>query len=117
MRFLLIAIASLAVLTPINAQAQAVTKFDGTYAGVSETVSGTKDCNATRAVPMPLVITNGIAKFGVTHEGQVNAQGDMQMTDRAAQVLTGKIDSTGRAIGHQASTGGHCQHEYIWKKQ
>jgi hypothetical protein len=57
-----LAVSAMALAAPINALAQAVTSFDGTYAGVSLTTSGNgHSCAAASPVPGPLTISDGNA--------------------------------------------------------
>jgi hypothetical protein len=55
---------SLSIVVPSIVGAQSDIAFDGTYAGVSNTATGTSSaCNAFNPKPGPLTIENGIARF------------------------------------------------------
>jgi hypothetical protein len=94
------------------AAAQAVTAFDGTYAGVSRDVgSSGPNCGVFAATLRPLTIRNGVAEFdaglqGATvFKGNVSAQGDLTMRDNLSDQIIAKIDQTGKATGSVALGG------------
>ena len=61
-----------------GAQAQAVTKFDGTYNGVSNTASGGgRSCAPAIPVPRPLTIKGSGAQWAAGMTGDIAFRGDV----------------------------------------
>jgi hypothetical protein len=127
-------IASLALATPVAAQApgSTTTVFDGLYAGVSRentwiTRSGTMPMLASPAMPsndarcgqngvlFPLTITNGIVRSTPDYwEGTVSPQGIVVMRN-GTRMLTAQIDNQGIIRGQRS--GIDCATTWVWRKQ
>jgi hypothetical protein len=104
--------------------AQALTAFDGTYAGVSRNVSGSgPNCGAFAPELRPLTIHNGTAQFeaGLTgstvFQGNVSDQGEFSMKDNLTNTILGKIDQTGKATGSIHLGGENCVISAVWQKK
>jgi hypothetical protein len=112
--------AVMAIAAPISARAQAVARFDGTYAGVSLTTSGSgHSCEASSPVPAPLTISGGNAKTQqgqAVFQGTVSAQGALSLRSALGTVMTGKIDAGGTASAG-LNTGHDCTYSFTWKKR
>jgi len=111
---------------PSIVAAQSNTAFDGTYAGVSNTATGTgSGCNPLKPLPEPLTVRNSIARFTggafadgeVAFEGTVSPQGDLSMWDMFAHNINGKIEPTGKATGSVGVGDTGCVLTAVWQKQ
>jgi hypothetical protein len=113
-------VSAMALAMPISAQAQAVTSFDGTYAGVSLTTNGGNvACAAKAPVPAPMTISGGNAttKQGdITYQGAVNAQGTLQLHTPAGTLMYGKVEASGAASAG-VTVGHNCTFSFAWKKR
>jgi hypothetical protein len=115
-------IRALIILVPLTvtvpALAQNVTAFDGTYAGVSNTVDQF-DPTAGRCPPPTsprpgtLTVANGIAKTPAA-EGTVSAQGVLVLHDPNGAVRRGQIDAQGNATAKFIGTA--CVYTFVWRK-
>jgi hypothetical protein len=121
-----ICLVSLAMLPAAVAGAQAPSPFDGTYAGVANTATGgTTACTPFAAVPQPLTIRNGVARFTggfaghgeVPFEGSVSPQGELRLKDNLADLLLGRVDASGRATGSVNIGSVNCVLTAVWQKQ
>jgi hypothetical protein len=114
----LMVILTVAFAFPQIASAQAVTSFDGTYKGVSNTTNG-GHCVAAGAVPPPMTISNGEAQFvgglsgNITWRGTVTAQGYLTMRSNTGALESGKIAGGKVTIG---SSNGPCTITSVWQK-
>ncbi len=114
-------VSAMAIASPLNAFAQAVTIFDGTYAGVSLTTNGTTGmCTVKSPVPGMLTISGGNAKTqqgDEVYQGAVNAQGALQLHSARGTLMYGKVDATGAATAG-INIGMHgCTYNFAWKKK
>jgi hypothetical protein len=113
-------VAVVVIVAPVCAQAQAVASFDGTYAGVSLTASGSgHSCAAASPVPAPLTITGGNARTQqgqALFQGAVSAQGGLTLHSALGTVMTGKVDAGGAASAG-LTTGHDCTYSFTWKKK
>ena len=127
-------IASLALATPVTAQApgSTTTVFDGTYAGVSRESTwiaryGTAPTSASPAtpgndakcgqngVPFPLTIMNGVVRSTPDYwEGTVTPQGSLVMRNGTRQ-LRAQIDNQGIIRGQRS--GIDCVTTWVWRRQ
>jgi hypothetical protein len=103
------------------AAAQSVTKYDGTYNGISNTATSGR-CIPPTSVPRPLTIQNGAAEFAygltgsVPFQGDVDAQGNLKMRNRGGGVVfVGTINASGKISG--GSSASLCTIMYVWQKQ
>ena len=120
----ILCVAAIAMTVSGAALAQAITAFDGTYAGVSRNVTGGgPNCGAFAPELRPLTISNGVAHFeaglkGATvFQGNVSAQGDLSMKDKLTNTILGKIDQTGKATGSIHLGGENCVISAVWQKK
>jgi hypothetical protein len=104
------------------ADAQAVTKFDGTYNGVSNTASGgNRSCVPAIPVPRALTIKNGAAQWATgttgdtTFQGNVTADGSFTARGSNGSIFTGRIDASGKVTGG-FNGGGGCTIMSVWQK-
>jgi hypothetical protein len=104
------------------AHAQAVTKFDGAYKGVSNTGSGGgSSCFPGLPVPRPLTIRNGAVQWvtgwtgGTTFQGTVTADGGLSARGSNAGTFFGKVDGSGKITGGISGTSG-CTITSVWQK-
>jgi hypothetical protein len=115
-----LAASAMAIAAPIGAEAQGVASFDGTYAGVSLTASGSGHSCAPRSpVPGPLTISGGNAKTAqgeATFQGSVSAQGGLSLHSALGTLMTGKVDASGAATAG-LTTGHDCTYSFTWKKR
>lgn len=107
----LVALSVLATITPAIAQ---TTAFDGTYAGVSNTVSGDSCPAKGVSVPPALTIRGGVAHFGTWRDGTVSAQGSFYVWDPQRGKIEAQIDNQGNARG--TNVGNACSAVVIWRK-
>jgi len=116
----------LATAGPSIVAAQSNTAFDGTYAGVSNSATGTSsDCNPLKSLPGPLTVRNSVARFtggafadgDVVFEGTVSPQGDLKMWDMFAHNINGKIEPSGKASGSVIVGDTGCVLTAVWQKQ
>jgi hypothetical protein len=111
----------MALVAPAGALAQAVTSFDGTYAGASLSASGaTAACSVKSPVPAPLIISGGNARTQqgeAAYQGSVNAQGVLQLHTPAGTLMYGKIDASGAATAGVTVGGHNCTYSFAWKKK
>jgi hypothetical protein len=94
-----LAAAAIMIATSGIAEAQAVTKYDGTYNGVSNTTNGGgRSCLPTIPVPRPLTIRNGTVQWGVRtpFQGDVTADGWVHARGSNGVTYVGKIDGSGK---------------------
>ena len=107
---------------PTAAAAQGTSTFDGTYRGVSVTVTKYGANNPyhegrcpppSRPRPATLRIANGAVRGG-PFEGTIAPDGALRMRTEPAFVVEGRIDGQGN-IRAQGS-GGHCVWNYVWQK-
>ena len=120
----ILCVAAVAMTVSTVAAAQAVTAFDGTYAGVSRDVgSSGPNCGTFAPELRPLTISNGVARFeaGLTgstvFQGNVSAQGELSMKDNLTNTILGKIDQTGKATGSIHLGGENCVISALWQKK
>ena len=118
----ILCVAAMAITVSGVAVAQAVTAFDGTYAGVSRNVgSSGPNCGTFAPELRPLTISNGVARAGLTgstvFQGNVSAQGDLSMKDNLTNTILGKIDQTGKATGSIHLGGENCVISAVWQKK
>lgn len=113
---------AMTIAQAVPALAQAVTTFDGTYNGVSESASGGgRGCVPPTPVPRTLTIKNGVVQWagGMTgdrpFQGSVNAQGGVTARSDTAIVFTGNIEN-GKLTGN-TNGGGSCTIALVWQKQ
>ena len=115
-----LAASAMAIAAPIGAQAQAVTSFDGSYAGVSLTASGSgHSCAAASPVPAPLTISGGNAttvQGQASFQGTVTAQGVLSMKTGMGSIMTGKVDAGGGASA-AVTTSHDCTYSFTWRKR
>jgi hypothetical protein len=107
---------------PRTVFAQSNTGFDGTYAGVSSTpTGGASDCNPFNSTPRPLTVRNGVAQYWGGSldllEGDVSPQGDFKIVDMFANIITGKIEPSGKAIGSASVGASGCAFTAVWQRQ
>lgn len=97
--------------------------YDGTYAGVALTSTGTAGnsdgigCVATAAAPAPLTIAKGHAqtKWGTgTLQGDVGSGGRLVMHSEAPGRFEGQIDASGTLVGYYQSA---CAFDLAWQRQ
>ena len=114
-----------ALALPQIGVAQGVTTFDGTYNGVSNTMSGGRMCTPPVPVPRPLTIRNGAVSWagGLTgntqFQGTVNAQGNISARSVSGQtgiVFSGTV-ANGRITGGGSVAGTSCSLMSVWQKQ
>jgi hypothetical protein len=117
---------SLTIGLPNIVVAQSNTAFDGIYAGVSNSATGTDSaCHPFSPTPRPLTVRNGKAQFtggsfasgDVVFEGSVSPDGDLRMGDMFAQNIIGKIDASGKATGSVNVGDTGCVLTAIWQRQ
>jgi hypothetical protein len=119
MRLVILATA-MAIALPVGAAlAQAVTTYDGTYKGVSLTMTGgNRECVAPGPVPGMLRITNGAVEFpgagGVTYQGTVTAQGTVSARSPKGGIFTGKVE--GGKVSGGTNYGANCTGNFVWQK-
>ena len=115
-----LAASAMAIAAPIGAQAQGVANFDGNYAGVSLTASGSGHSCAPRSpVPGPLTISASNAKTAqgeATFQGTVSAQGGLSLHSALGTLMTGKVDASGSATAG-VTLGQGCTYSFTWKKR
>jgi hypothetical protein len=115
-----LAVSAMTLATPVAAQAQAVTNFDGSYGGVSLTASGSgHSCAAASPVPGPLTISGGTAKTAqgqVVFQGTVNAQGGLTLHSTLGTLMIGRVDPSGNATAG-LTIGQGCTYSFAWKKR
>jgi len=110
-------ISAMAIALP--ASAQSVTKFDGTYAGVSGTsgeAGGTRCPNVP--APAPVTISNGaIQSTGAgAFQGTVGADGRVVLHHSPDNIrYDGQIDGTGTMTASGSSN--RCQYAFTWRKR
>jgi hypothetical protein len=109
------------IAVALPAMAQSVTAFDGTYAGVSQTANGVKNCVATTPVPRTLTIKNGAVQWaaGMTgdifYQGTVTGPANVNAKGSNGAVFFGKIEG-GKLTG-SSSSAGSCMLSWVWQKQ
>lgn len=104
--------------SPITAAAQGTNTFDGTYQGISVTVShysgAAGRCPAPpNPRPAPLRIANGAARAGA-FEGAVSPEGLIKLRTERAFVVEGRIDPQGNVQAQ--GSGSLCSWNYVWQK-
>ena len=107
---------------PTSVMAQSSTAFDGTYAGVSNTqTGGVSGCDPYNPTPRPLTVINGIAQYWGgsldLFQGDVSSQGDFKISDLAANIIIGKIDTNGKATGSGSFGHSGCAFTVVWQRQ
>ena len=118
----LLTIASLALATPVAAQApgQPTTAFEGRYVGVSAHVSKStahgRQCPREHT-PDSLTITNGAVHSQGRDRwaGGVNPQGGLVIRNRRSMRVDAQIDPQGTISGRY--NGPACTVDYVWRKQ
>jgi len=124
--FCISCVMSLTMAVPSIAVAQSNTAFDGTYAGVSNSATGTySSCHPFSPMPRPLTVRNGLAEFtggsfasgDVVFEGSVSPEGDLTMWDMFANNIIGKIDASGKATGSVRVGDTGCVLTAVWQRQ
>jgi hypothetical protein len=110
--------AATTLLLPIAAAAQGTNVFDGTYQGISVTVShysgAAGRCPAPpNPRPAPLTIANGAARAG-GFEGAVSPEGRIKLRSERAFVVEGRIDPQGNVQAQ--GSGNLCSWNYVWQK-
>ena len=100
--------------------AAAQTQFDGTYAGVSMTLSpgpGTRSCGQYNGAPT-LTISGGRgqANWGTTGmlTGTVSPQGAVMLRNDFGATLSAQIDARGTVRG---TIGANCRYDAVWQKR
>jgi hypothetical protein len=115
-----LAASAMAFAAPTGAHAQGVTSFDGSYAGVSLTASGSgHSCAASSPVPAPLTISGGNAtttQGQYSFQGTVNAQGVLSLKASSGGIMTGKVDAGGGASA-AITTSHDCTYSFTWHKR
>jgi hypothetical protein len=120
-RHILRALFVMAVAIPVVGHAQAVTTFDGTYKGVSNTPSGTRSCVAPGPTPPTLTIKDGNVQYAggsrgdVLFTGTVTAQGLVTTRGSNGSRFNGKIEGGKLSGGNNG--GGDCTIMQVWQKQ
>jgi hypothetical protein len=116
----------LTMAVPSIAVAQSNTTFDGVYAGVSNSATGTySTCHPFSPMPRPLTVRNGVAEFtggssasgDVASRGSVSSEGDLRMWDMFANNTLGKIDVSGKATGSVSIGDTDCVLTAAWQRQ
>jgi hypothetical protein len=107
---------------PSIVSAQSNTAFDGIYAGVSNTqTGGASGCDPLNPTPRSLTVRNGVAQYWGgsvdLFQGDVSGQGDFKMSDMFANIIIGKIDPSGKAIGSASVGSGGCAFTVVWQRQ
>jgi len=118
----LICLVSLTMAVPSIVIAQSNTAFDGTYAGVSNTqTGGVSGCDPFGPTPRTLTVRNGTAQYWGGSldyfQGEISSQGDFRMSDMFANIITGKIDASGKATGSSSFGNSGCAFTVIWQRQ
>ena len=118
----LLTASTIMIATSGIADAQAVTKFDGTYNGISNTASGgNRACVPAIPVPRPMTIKNGAAQWAagmtgdILFQGTVTADGGLTAKGSNAATFSGRIDGSGRITGG-GNGGGSCTITSVWQK-
>jgi hypothetical protein len=117
----LLTIASLALATPVAAQAPAPppTAFDGNYVGVSAHIGKStghgRQCPREHA-PDPLTITNGAVHSSAKDRwtGTVTPQGSVVLRNKRSMRVDAQIDAQGAIKGRYQ--GPACFVDYVWRK-
>ncbi|MBV8888204.1 MAG: hypothetical protein JO305_00895 [Alphaproteobacteria bacterium] len=112
--------AAFAIALPGDAPAQSA--FDGIYAGVSATLSGTMSERRSNAcpqtfVPAPLTISGGRVQTSWGQQpmdGTVTPQGQVGMHSSLSGRLDAQIDPQGTVRG---SYSGFCIYTVVWQKR
>ena len=117
---------SLTMAVPSIAVAQSNTTFDGVYAGVSNSATGTYSTyHPFSPMPRPLTVRNGVAEFtggafasgDVAFRGSVSSEGDLRMWDMLANNILGKIDASSKATGSVSIGDTDCVLTAVWQRQ
>ena len=99
----------------LSGAAMAQAAYDGTYVGVSSTLSGGSRC-VTAQTPAPLTIANGTAASTTGFfTGSVDASGHIVLHTKESTRFEGQIDGSG-SIKAGGSLG-HCTYTIVWKKR
>lgn len=119
-----LAAAAIMIATSGIAAAQAVTKYDGTYNGVSFTTNGGGPrCGPAVPVPLPLTIREGIVQWAwgkrgdITGQGNVTPDGWVHVQGSDGKTWVGKIiDGSGKLTLGWSAPGGTCAVTAAWQK-
>jgi hypothetical protein len=101
----------------VPAWAQAISKYDGSYVGVSgNTQGGTIHCPPS-TTPAPLTISNGNIASGArgSFEGTVTPDGRVVLHSKGAARYDGTIDSSG--VLKVGGTTPRCTFYFVWRKR
>ena len=90
------------------------TAFDGSYVGISNTVSGGSCPARGVTVPATLTIKNGVAHLNAWKDGTVSSRGGFSLSSPDRGRIEGKIDEQGNIRGTNA--GDSCFAVTIWRK-
>jgi hypothetical protein len=99
-----------AMALAVPAWAQAPTKYDGTYAGVSLTsqnLTSGSHCTTTATAPAPLTIVNGHASLkwaGGVMESDIAANGKLVMRSATGGHFEAQINANGTVKGYYMSS-------------
>jgi hypothetical protein len=115
-------VAAFIVAASIAMAANAASPFDGTYVGVSATLSGTTTGGRSNScvqvtAPPPVTVANGHAegKWGdQTLQGDVGGDGKLVMHGNLNGRFEGQIDASGALKGNYA---GYCIYGLVWRRR
>lgn len=87
----------------------------------STVTSGASDCDPFNPTPRPLTIRNGIAQYWGGYldffQGDLSPKGDFRMVDMFANIITGKIDPSGKATGSLSVGSSGCILTLVCQRQ
>ena len=116
-------LAAAAISLTASGAAWAQAGFDGTYAGVSATLTGQMGTRSNGCVasfrPYPLTISGGraMSRWGTAGEpmqGTVDPQGKVVLHSTLSGRFEGQIDAQGTVKGNYL---GACYYSMVWQRQ